>query len=48
MALAPTLFCCISSCLRGYFQGYQLMLPTAISQLIEALGKLIIAYRSLF
>jgi stage V sporulation protein B len=43
MALAPTLFfVCISSCLRGYFQGYQLMLPTAISQLIEALGKLII------
>jgi stage V sporulation protein B len=43
MALAPTLFfVCISSALRGYFQGYQLMMPTAISQLIEALGKLII------
>jgi Na+-driven multidrug efflux pump len=43
MALAPTLFfVCISSSLRGYFQGYQTMLPTAISQLIEALGKLII------
>lgn len=43
MALAPTLFfVCISSALRGYFQGYQLMLPTAISQLIEALGKMTI------
>ena len=43
MALAPTLFfICISSSLRGYFQGYQTMLPTAISQLIEAVGKLVI------
>ena len=40
ITIAPTmLFICISSCLRGYFQGYQLMGPTAISQLIEALSK---------
>ena len=40
--VAPTmLFICLSSCLRGYFQGYQRMLPTAISQLLEAAGKLI-------
>ncbi|MBQ4510575.1 MAG: polysaccharide biosynthesis protein [Clostridia bacterium] len=38
--VAPTmLFICLSSCMRGYFQGYQLMMPTAISQLIEALIK---------
>ncbi len=41
MALAPTLFfICISSALRGYFQGYQSMFPTAVSQLIEAVCKL--------
>lgn len=40
IAIAPTmLFICISSCIRGFFQGYQLMTPTAISQLIEALCK---------
>ncbi len=42
LSIAPTvLFVCISSAYRGYFQGYQRMLPTAISQLIEAFGKLI-------
>ena len=42
ISIAPTLFfICISSALRGYFQGYQKMLPTAISQLLEALGKLV-------
>ncbi|MCQ2456475.1 MAG: polysaccharide biosynthesis protein, partial [Clostridia bacterium] len=41
VAVAPTLFfICISSALRGYFQGYQFMVPVAISQLIEALCKL--------
>ena len=43
IALAPTLFfICISSALRGFFQGYQTMIPTAVSQLIESLGKLTI------
>lgn len=42
ISIAPTvLMICISSAYRGYFQGYQRMLPTAISQLIEAFGKLI-------
>lgn len=41
MAIAPTLFfICISSALRGYFQGYQQMVPTAVSQFIEAACKL--------
>ncbi|MBR7098167.1 MAG: polysaccharide biosynthesis protein [Clostridia bacterium] len=42
ISIAPTvLMVCISSAYRGYFQGYQRMMPTAISQLIEAFGKLI-------
>ncbi len=41
--IAPTmLFICISSAIRGYFQGCGNMLPTAISQLIEAVGKLLV------
>ncbi len=40
---APTmLFICVSSALRGYFQGCGNMVPTAVSQLIEAVGKLMI------
>lgn len=41
MAIAPALFfVCFSSSVRGFFQGFQRMAPTAISQLIEASGKL--------
>ena len=40
-AIAPALICvCISSTVRGYFQGLGNMTPTAVSQLIEAVGKL--------
>ena len=43
LAIAPTLFfICICSAIRGYFQGYQNMLPTAVSEVLEALGKLIL------
>jgi len=42
LAIAPTLFfICLSSAYRGYFQGHQNMVPTAISEVIEAVGKLI-------
>ena len=42
VSIAPTLFfICVSSAIRGYFQGHQKMLPTAISQLWEAVGKLV-------
>lgn len=42
-AIAPALLCvCVASAVRGYFQGLCKMSPTAISQLIEALGKLIL------
>lgn len=42
VAIAPALLCvCIASAVRGYFQGCHRMGPTAISQLIEAVGKLV-------
>ena len=35
LSISPTVFfVCISSALRGYFQGYQRMMPTAISQIL--------------
>ena len=43
VAIAPTvLLICISGAYRGYFQGKGRMLPTALSQVIEAAGKLIL------
>lgn len=42
LALAPALlFVCVMSSFRGYFQGLSDMRPTAVSQIIEALGKLV-------
>lgn len=39
-SIAPTLFfICISSALRGWFQGCGRMAPSALSQLWEAIGK---------
>lgn len=39
--LSPLIFfVCISACMRGYFQGHGNMIPTAVSQVIEALGNL--------
>ena len=41
MVIAPMLFfICLSSAMRGYFQGFQQMIPTAVSELIEAFCKL--------
>jgi stage V sporulation protein B len=42
-AIAPSvLFVALVSALRGYFQGKQNMYPTALSEVTEALGKLVI------
>lgn len=42
-AVAPTmLFSCLSGAYRGYFQGFRNMTPTAVSQVIEAAGKLLL------
>ncbi len=41
--IAPTLFfVCIVSAVRGYYQGFGNMTVTGVSQLIEALGKVVI------
>lgn len=43
LAISPSiLFSCVAGAIRGYFQGCRIMTPTAVSQLTEALGKLII------
>ena len=52
LAIAPALaFSAANSVLRGYFQGFERMEPTAISELLEALGKtvigLVLAYLAL-
>ncbi len=52
LTIAPALFfVCLSSVYRGYFQGFQIMKPTAVSEIIEAFGKmaigLLIVYLSL-
>lgn len=40
-AISPTVFLiCLSGAFRGYFQGQRNMVPTAVSQVIEAMGKL--------
>ena len=44
VAIAPALLLvCAMSALRGFIQGQQNMVPTAISQLIEQVGKVFIA-----
>lgn len=41
-ALSPSVLCvCIMATLRGYYQGHSNMVPTAVSQVIEALCKLV-------
>ncbi len=41
LVITPSiLFCCIMSSYRGYYNGLSNMIPTAISQVLEAVGKL--------
>lgn len=43
LCVAPSIFfCCFMSAYRGYYEGLRNMTPTAISQVVEALGKLLI------
>lgn len=43
LAIAPSIFfCCCMSTYRGYYEGLQNMLPTAVSEVIEVIGKLIV------
>ncbi len=42
LALAPSvLLCALSSSYKGFFQGMSNMIPTAITEIIEALGRLV-------
>ncbi len=42
LAIAPALlFTSVAGAIRGYFHGCRVMAPTAVSQLIEAVGKLV-------
>lgn len=44
-AAAPSLFlAAVMSVIRGYYQGLSDMTPTAVSQVLEALGKLMVGY----
>ncbi|MBP9989644.1 MAG: polysaccharide biosynthesis protein, partial [Ruminococcus sp.] len=49
LAIAPSIFfCCCMSTYRGYYEGLQNMMPTAISQVIEALSKLVVGLGATF
>jgi stage V sporulation protein B len=44
-AIAPAIFLVsVSSALRGYFQGMQNMIPSAVSQVIEQSGRVLFGY----
>lgn len=44
MAIAPSLFfVCVMSAYRGFLQGQRNMVPTAVSQLIEQIGRVFVA-----
>ena len=44
-AVAPSLlFVSVLAVIRGYYQGLSDMVPTAVSQVLEALGKLLVGY----
>ncbi len=43
LAIAPSIFfCCCMSSYRGYYEGLSNMVPTGVSQVIEAIGKLVL------
>ncbi len=43
LSIAPAIFfVALLSAFRGYFQGFSDMVPTALSEVVEALGKLVI------
>ena len=42
LCLSPSVLCvCVMAAFRGYYQGHSNMVPTAVSQIIESLGKLV-------
>lgn len=48
-ALSPSVLCvCIMAAFRGYYQGHSYMIPTAVSQIIEAFCKLVFGLALLY
>ena len=48
-AMAPAvIFCCLSSVYRGAFESKRNMTPTAVSNIIEALAKVVLGFGSAF
>lgn len=48
-ALSPSVLCvCIMASIRGYYQGHSNMIPTAVSQIIEAFCKLVFGLALLY
>ncbi len=44
-AMAPTVFfVCLTSSFRGYYEGLQNMFPTALSQVVEVIAKLVVGF----
>lgn len=42
LIMAPSiLFCCLMTCYRGVYEGSRNMLPTAMTQIVEAVGKIV-------
>lgn len=42
LVLAPSIFfCCLAAIYRGYYEGLRNMYPTAVSEVLEALSKLV-------
>lgn len=49
LMLSPTIFFgCLVSIYRGYFEGLRNMVPTAVSEVIEAVTKLILGFASAY
>ncbi len=49
IALSPIVFFgCLMSIYRGYFEGMRYMVPTAISEIIESAGKLLVGFSLAF
>ena len=49
LAMAPAvIFCCLSSVYRGYYEGCRNMTPTAVSNVIEALSKVLLGLTAAF
>lgn len=43
IAISPSIFlCCLSSVLKGYYEGYNNMVPSAVSQIIESVTRAIV------